>query len=133
MPAATQDRGLGAFPERDRGVAAPPQLLQLRDWSRPTAPPRSGADERLRKQTAPFLFRRSFGKSAACLPSTSRQANLVLPLLETADDRQGKPFPRPQRAESCRSVATNRSIQLRDRRSPAQSAGPCCKISVPQR
>src|SRR6266545_3576987 len=120
MRAATRDRGLAAFPARGRGVAAPPLLLQPRDWSRLTALPHSCVAGRLRKQTAPFLFRRWVGKSAAYPPSTFRQANPVLPPLETVDDRRGKPFPRRQHVEFCRSAVTNRSIQLRDRQSFAR-------------
>src|SRR4029077_15171191 len=127
MRAVTLDRTLAASPAPGRGVAAPPPLLQPRDWSRLTALPHSCAAGHLRKQTARFLFRRSVGKSAACLPSTFQQANLVLSLPETVGDRLGKPFPRQQRVEFCRSAVTNRSIRLRDRQSFARSSGPCCK------
>src|SRR4029434_9506944 len=120
MRAATRDRGLAASPARGRGVAAPPLLLQPRDWFRLTVLPHSCVACRLRKQTAPFLFRRCAGKYAACLPSTFRQANLVLSPPETVDDRRGKPFPRRQRVEFCRSARTNRSTQLRDRASIAR-------------
>src|SRR4029453_7432234 len=132
MRAVTLDRTLAAFPARGRDVAAPPPLLQPRDWSRLTTLPRSCAAGRLRKQTAPFLFRRSVGKSAACLPSTFQQANLVLSPPETIDDRRGKSFPRQQRVEFCRSAVTNRSIRLRDRQSFARCPGPFFKISGQQ-
>src|SRR4029077_43374 len=115
MRAVTLDRTLAASPPRDRGVAAPPPLLQPRDWSRLTALPHSCVAGHLRKQTARFLFRRSVGKSAACLPSTFQQANLVLSPLQTVGDRLGKPFRRQQCVEFCRLAVTNRSIRLRDR------------------
>src|SRR5919197_2642196 len=120
MRAATLGRTLPASPDHGHGVAAPPRLLPPRDLSRLIALPRSCAGGRLRKQTAPFLFRRSVGKSAACPPSTSRRANLVSYPRETMNGHRGKPFPRRQRAEFCRLVVTNRNIQLRDRRSFAQ-------------
>src|SRR4029077_6370149 len=120
MRAVTLDRTLAASPPRDRDVAAPPPLLQPRDWSRLTALPRSCAAGRLRKQTVPFLFRRSVGKSAVCLPSTFQQANLVLSLPETVDDRREKSFRRRPRVEFCRSAVTNRNIRLRDRQSFAR-------------
>src|SRR5207253_10574806 len=95
-PAVTLDRTLAVSPARGRGVAAPPPLPQPRDWSRLTALPRSCAAGRLRKQTAPSLFRRSVGKSAACLASTFQQSNLVLSLPVTMDDRRWKAFPYTQ-------------------------------------
>src|ERR1700730_4792985 len=115
MRAVALDRTLAASPAPGRGVAAPPPLLQPRDWSQLTTLPRSCAAGHLRKQTAPFPFRCSVGKSAACLLSTFQQANLVLSPPETVGDRLGKPFRRQQRVEFCRSAVTNRSIRLRDR------------------
>src|SRR5215470_19689474 len=120
MHAVTLDRALAASPARGHGVAALPQPLPLRDLPRLRALPHSCAVGPLRKQTAPFLFHRSVGKSAACLPSTSRQANLVLFPPETVRDRQGKSFLRRQRVEFCRSVTTNPSIQPCDRQSFAR-------------
>src|SRR5437764_12446917 len=115
MRAVTLDRTLAASPARGRGVAAPPPLPQPRDWSRLTALPRSCAAGHLRKQTAPFLFRRSVGKSAACPRSTFQQVNLGLYPPETVGDRLANPFLRQQRVEFCRSAVTNRSISQHDR------------------
>src|SRR5436190_22759642 len=117
MRAVTLDRTPVAFPVRGRAFAAPLPLLQLRDWSRLAAPPRSCAAGHFRKRMVPFPFHCSVGKSAAYLPLPFQQANLVLFLPEIVNDHPAKAFLRQQRAESCRSGVTSRSIRLHDRRS----------------
>src|SRR5215475_10916529 len=94
----------------DRGVVARLLPLQPRDLSQPATLLRSYADGLLRKQMDPFLFQRSAGKSAACLPSTCPRANLASYPRETTNDHQEKSFPRRQPVESCRSAAPSRNI-----------------------